>query len=374
VTTRTGIASHARGADDVPWPDAPMHSDPAAAALDDRPLTGADSALTTYSLATLIRDGVPPPQLLPGDLLYAGGIHVISGEPDSGKTTLALWQMLGLLRTGRTVLMLDEEGGAEMTAEKLIALGATERDVARLHYVPFPARTWTADDVAGLAYTAVAVRPDLVLVDSAAAFLARAGLDENAAADVTRFWQHVLVPLAREHGAAVLIIDHDAKNTAGSRFSRGSGAKLAASDVMVKVELVKPFSRAENGVLRLAVTKDRRGWLHRWWDVQVRTGGGLSLVLAKGDEQGSAEARELTPAERKVESVLDGTPATIPELTERIAARHGHGLKRETVSRALNKLLRHGRADHIDQGAGRAGLWLNYQGLTCDQAKIMDEV
>jgi hypothetical protein len=344
------------------------HGDPVGGA------TGADSALTTLSLASLIRDGVPPPQLLPGDLLYAGGVHVISGEPDAGKTTLALWQMLGLLRTGRTVLMLDEEGGAEMTAEKLIALGATERDVTRLHYVPFPARTWTAADIAGLRYTAGAVRPDLVLVDSAAAFLARAGLDENAAADVTRFWQQVLVPLGREHGAAVLIIDHDAKNTAGSRFSRGSGAKLAASDVMIKAELVKPFSRTENGVLRLVVTKDRRGWLHRWWDVQVRTGGGLSLVLTESDEQGSEDAQEMPPAERKVESVLDDTPASIPELTQRIVARHGHGLKRETVSRALNKLLRLGRADRIDQGPGRVVLWTTCQGLTCDQATIMDGV
>lgn len=337
--------------------------------------SAADHALTTYSLAALIRDGVPPPDLL-GDLLYAGGIHVVAGEPDGGKTTLCLWQALGLLRAGRTVLMLDEEGGAEMTAEKLIALGATDDDAARLHYCPFPARTWTAADIAGLGHTMSHVRPDLVLADSAAAFLARAGLDENSAADVTRFWQNVLVPLGREHGAAVLVIDHDTKNGAQSRFSRGSGAKLAASDVMIKVELIKAFSRTENGVLRLTVTKDRRGWLHRWWDVQVRTARGLSLVLAKGEEEpgepGESAVR-LSPADRKVESVLSDQPATQRQLTDRIVARYSHGLKRETVSRALNKLLRAGLADHLDQGNGRAGLWMVCQGLTCDQAPGEDE-
>ena len=220
------------------------------------------------------------------------------------------------------------------------------------------------------------VRPDLVLADSAAAFLARAGLDENSAADVTRFWQNVLVPLGREHGAAVLVIDHDTKNGAQSRFSRGSGAKLAASDVMIKVELIKAFSRTENGVLRLTVTKDRRGWLHRWWDVQVRTARGLSLVLAKGEEEpgepGESAVR-LSPADRKVESVLSDQPATQRQLTDRIVARYSHGLKRETVSRALNKLLRAGLADHLDQGNGRAGLWMVCQGLTCDQAPGEDE-
>ena len=96
----------------------------------------AEHALTTYYPGRAHPRRRPAAPDLLGDLLYAGGIHVMAGEPDGGKTTLCLWQALGLLRAGRTVLMLDEEGGAEMTAEKLIALGATEDDAARLHYCP----------------------------------------------------------------------------------------------------------------------------------------------------------------------------------------------------------------------------------------------
>jgi hypothetical protein len=77
-----------------------------------------------YDLAALVRDGVPPPELLAGNLLYAGGLHSISRPPDCGKTTIALWRMLRHVRDGRQVAFLDEEGGAELVAEKLIALGA----------------------------------------------------------------------------------------------------------------------------------------------------------------------------------------------------------------------------------------------------------
>ena len=97
-----------------------------------------------------------------------------------------------------------------------------------IRYFPFPARTWNAYDVIMLRELLDDIKPGIVLWDSSAAFLSRAGLDENSAADVTRFWSQVLTPIAREHGAAVLVVDHDTKNGEASRFARGSGAKLAA--------------------------------------------------------------------------------------------------------------------------------------------------
>lgn len=308
-------------------------------------------------LVGLIRDGVPAPELLPGGLLYRGGIHVVSGEPDCGKTTLCLWQAISLVRSGGRVLILDEEGGPEITAEKLIALGVTDTDVARLTYVPFPAAEWGSSDVAELRALLAAVDPDMVLIDSVAAFLARAGLDENSAADVTSWWSRVLTPIARDHGAAVVAIDHDSKAGQDSRFSRGSGAKLAASDVMIKVRLVQPFARQQNGVLRLDVTKDRRGYLGRAWDVQVRTGDGLSLVLSEAVDDPPAAEADLAPAEQKLLSVLTRTPASVRDLTDRVVAEHGHRLRRPTVSAALNRLAAGGFAERFDMGSGRPAFW-----------------
>lgn len=332
--------------------------EPEAAAMNG---TNGARPLRALDLSALIREGVPAPVLICGGLLYAGGLHSIAGPPDAGKTTIALWWLLQHVRTGRDVLFLDEEGGAELTAEKLIALGATPEDATRIRYFPFPARAWNSYDVILLRELAAEVRPGLVLWDSSAAFLARAGLDENAAADVTRFWSQVLTPLAREDGAAVLVIDHDAKDGAASRYSRGSGAKLAATDVAFKIDMIQPFSRTQNGVLRMAVTKDRRGWLHRWHEIGVETGGGgLKVVFTETAEDGTlagAAALKLAPAEQKVLDALTDAPSTVGHITGRIVAAHGHGLTRQTVSAALNKLLRLGVADKLDPGTGKPALW-----------------
>jgi predicted nucleic acid-binding Zn-ribbon protein len=315
-------------------------------------------------LAALIKEGVPPPVLMCGDLLYKGGLHSISGPPDCGKTTIALHWILRYIREGGQVMFLDEEGGAELTAEKLISLGATPQDAASIRYYPFPAKAWNAYDVVMLREAVDAIRPGIVLWDSSAAFLSRAGLDENSASDVTRFWSQVLTPVAREHGAAVLVVDHDTKNGEASRFARGSGAKLAASDVAFKVSIMQAFDRTTNGVLRLAVTKDRRGWLHRHWEVGIHVGPVMDIRFTETAEDGGLPAgADLSPAERKVAAALTGTPSTAREITDRIAAAHGHGLTRQTMSAALNKLLRLGTADKLDQGTGKPALWSVTQGM-----------
>lgn len=323
-------------------------------------------AFREFDLAALIKQGVPLPVLLCGDLLYAGGLHSIAGPPDSGKTTIAMHWALQHVRGGGTVLFLDEEGGAEIVAEKLIAMDATPEEASRIRYCPFPARTWNAGDVIALRELAADIQPGIVLWDSSAAFLSRAGMDENSATDVTRFWSRVLTPLARDDGAAVLVIDHDVKNGEASRYSRGSGAKLGATDVAFKVTIIQPFDRTANGVLRLTVTKDRRGWLHRWHEIGVHTGSGMRLAFTETTQDGALTAGlDLSPAEQKVLDALTDTPSARQEITDRIAARHGHGLTRPTVSAALNKLLRAGVADKLEQGTGKTTLWSATKGTPC---------
>lgn len=334
----------------------------------------AAAPLRAFDLAALVRDGVPRPELLCGGLLYAGGLHSISGPPDSGKTTIALHWLLQHVRAGFTVAFLDEEGGAELVAEKLIALGATPEEAASIGYFPFPARNWNAYDVIVLREMTDDLKPGIILWDSAAAFLSRAGLDENSAAEVTRFWSQVLTPLAREHGAAVVVVDHDTKSSEPSRFARGSGAKLAAADVAFKVSIVQPFSRSSNGVLRMTVPKDRRGWLHRFWEIGVHTGSGMRLAFTRTAEDGSVAAAPLTPAAQKVMGALTRQPSTIRQITDRLAASHGHGLKRETVSRSLNELGRRGLAEAYEQGAGKATLWAIPAGQTCDITGVRNGV
>jgi hypothetical protein len=111
--------------------------------------------LRATDLSILIRDGVPPPDLLCGDLLYAAGLHRISGPPDCGKTTIALWWLLQHVRAGHRAMFLDEEGGAELVAEKLITLNATPEEATRIRYFPFPARKRRAHPQSGRPRTIV---------------------------------------------------------------------------------------------------------------------------------------------------------------------------------------------------------------------------
>lgn len=317
---------------------------------------GQARSFARYDLGSLLAEGVPPPTLMCGGLLYAGQLHTLTGPPDCGKTTFALWCAQQLLAEGRTVAMFDEESGPELTAEKLLSLGAAPGDVAGLHYFPSPARTWTPGDIEELARTLKDLSPALVIWDSSAAFLARAGLDENAALDVTRFWTSVLTPCARRVGAAVLVTDHDPKNAAGSRYSRGSGAKLAVADVAFKIRLIRPFSRSQDGLLGLDVPKDRRGYLARAH--RVRVGHDpltLDITEAAGGEPDAGLG--LTPAQVKLLDVMDDTWRTVKELTDRFAVKHGHGLRRETVSKALNALLADGLVDRLSVGDGKEHRW-----------------
>ena len=210
------------------------------------------------------------------------------------------------------MLFLDEEGGREIVIEKFQALGAQRGE--RIGYVQFPSRSWDGEDIAMLSAVLDERKPAIVAWDSSAAFLARAGLDENAAADVTRFYSQVLTLAARLHGAAVLVIDHDTKSSEPSRYARGSGAKLAATDVAYKITPVKAFSKAESGTSKLIVSKDRRGWLHRAHEVAFLARAGsedasleLNITAAVPDR----EHPELTPSEQKVVEALDGIPARI---------------------------------------------------------------
>jgi hypothetical protein len=261
-------------------------------------------------------------------------------------------------------MMLDEEAGPEQLVEKMEAFGATADELRPpgFSYVSFPARTWAGNDLAALRQRVSERQPAYICWDSSAAFMATAGLDENAAADVTRFWAQVLTPCARQFGAAVVVIDHDVKNGEPSRYARGSGAKLAATDVAYKLEAVKAFSRESDGILNLTVTKDRRGWLHRYHRIAVAVRPVLALDIRESEAEAVPGAAHMPPAQAKLLAVMDDVPVTAAALVGRVVEAHGHGLKRETVSRALNALLEAGLADRAYQGRGKPALWMTTPG------------
>jgi hypothetical protein len=78
------------------------------------------------------------------------------------------------------------------------------------------------------------------------------------------------------------------------------------------------------------------------------------------DPQPMPSGSNLPPAATKLLAAVRAheQPAPVAALVDWIAEHHGHGLKRETCSRALNDLRKRGLVDYIDQGAGVGKLWL----------------
>lgn len=314
--------------------------------------------LRRVDLVELARRGVRPPTFAVGGFLYGGYVHSLSGPPDCGKTTLALWWALAVLRAGAPVFALDDESGPEVTVERMLALGAQPDELAGLAYYPFPGRAWRDADVIALRAEIEAVRPALLVADSMSAMLAAGGRDEDRAGDVRRFIQAVLLEPARHYRHAALCTDHMRKDGVGGRYARGSGDKLAAVDVAYVMAPVKPFHRAASGLARLTVTKDRRGYLHRDHELRMTAdAAGLRPEIVEV-EPGPAG---MPPARAKLLGVLraaDGRPLTVREIVDRVAAEHGHGLGRQTVSTELNALAAAGLADRLDHGTGRAAEWI----------------
>src|SRR5258708_7077135 len=296
-----------------------------------------------------------------GDLLYTGAVHTLTGAPDSGKTTLACWWMLTLMREGRPVLFLDEEGGTDIVAEKFQALGA--RPGERLVYVPFPNSNWAPADREMLFQLLAQRKPALVMWDSSAAFLSRAGLDENSAHDVTEFYSQVLTPTARIHGAAVVVIDHDTKSSEPSRYARGSGAKLAATDVAYKITQIAPFSKDQSGSAKLVVTKDRRGWLHRAHEVTFTAGEVLDITVREAGADLAGNPLHLNPGQQKILLALEGQPPSAwPQIQQLMADRGWKPLTRQVLSKYLHDLLDRGLVDSITAPYSGQTLWMLPEG------------
>lgn len=175
---------------------------------------------------------------------------------DGGKTAIALSCVLEAVRAGETVVIFDEEAGAEQYVEKLLALGAR------------PALNWP-----GFTTTSSRPRPGRGRPGRPARPAARGPTGGHGALRqlghacrprwpqrgrgpvLDQFYADVLIPAARVQAAAELLIGHLPKNGTTSRYTRGSGAKLAATDVAVVIECLRPFHRSQSGTLRIKVTR-----------------------------------------------------------------------------------------------------------------------
>lgn len=194
-------------------------------------------------------------------LLYRGKEHAVVGEMESGKGWLGLACALAEMAVGNHVVYCHfEECDPSDTVERLLALGATEKQILELFRFVGP---WQRLGPGSLALLLDPL-PSLAIFDGVNEAMSLHGWgirDEDGAA---AFRRHLVVP-CNAVGVATLAQDHVVKdverrgrNALGS-IHKGNGL----SGVLIMLENAEPFGRGQRGRSHVFVTKDRPGFLRQ---------------------------------------------------------------------------------------------------------------
>lgn len=218
------------------------------------------------SIARAITDGtfVPEtPVLLEIEgaqpLLYPGRIHSIFGPPGGGKSWVAAAGVAERLKLGEYVLVIDWEDASHGWTLRLIQLGCTTDDIARLDYRnPASSLQWGIGG--GLLDTDTPWT--LVVIDSAGEAMAAQGIELADDKGTAAWFQLAKKFTIRTERPAVLMLDHVPKAAGDepAKYAIGSQRKLAAiTGASYRCDTVKEFAKNRPGILKLVVAKDRLG-------------------------------------------------------------------------------------------------------------------
>jgi hypothetical protein len=195
-------------------------------------------------------------------LFYRGQINSIFGDPESGKTWVALAAVADELARGNRAAYVDiDHNGAAALGGNLIKLGVPyetvcDSDVFRV------ASPGDEIEVDALVADLVTWAPDVVVLDSVGELVPILGGNSNDSDEFTVIHRRVLAPLAAA-GAGVIVVDHLAKGAESrGRGPVGAGAKRRITGgAMLRITLATPFAPGRGGRAHLNIHKDRHGGL-----------------------------------------------------------------------------------------------------------------
>lgn len=213
-----------------------------------------DGSLTEPPKPEFLRrgDGVP--------MIYTGEVNGLFGDPQTGKTWIALALCAEKLRGGGSVLVADlDHNGRETIVGRLLMLGAPRSALADRNRF----RLMESDDRADILQMVadcVAWKPDVVLIDSVGELLPVFNAASISDDDYTAVHKIVFKPLASA-GIAVVLIDHLAKNI-GSRSFGPTGAQAKRRTVggaYIRVVTAQAWKKGIGGASQMWINKDRHG-------------------------------------------------------------------------------------------------------------------
>jgi hypothetical protein len=195
-------------------------------------------------------------------LFYAEKVNVLFGDPECGKTMIAIAACVEALNQGRRATILDvDHNGAHEIIGRLVLLGANPAHLAdperfRLHEPD------DADELRAVVASMQQWRPAVAVVDSLGEVIPMLGLSSNSPDDYSTAHRAVLTALANA-GAAVIGIDHMPKSEdARTHGQTGTVAKRrAVNGASLRVTLTDTFVPGRGGAASLLIHKDRPGGL-----------------------------------------------------------------------------------------------------------------
>lgn len=342
--------------------------DSAAGARMTTPFTTSLEFLSVRELAEQVRLAGPPRFLLRG--LWPAGDYGIHSAPakaqktwttvDAAVSVASGTPFLGHVPVDTTgpVVILAGEGGARNLLRRL-------RATAEAHYldavedlpITVTTRAPHLDDdlhLADMRAVVEAVEPALVCLDPL--YLAAGGAnlaDLYGMGKLLERVQHVCA----DAGAALWVTTHHNR-----KDGRGAGRILGAGPaewgrVLITGEVqarhTHPVDKSTDTVIDLdviggevadqSIRLRRRIWSDNPDDLSADLHLEVSVEAAPEPSSEAGATADLPPAARKIlEALTETGPATSTAIVDEIARQHGHGLRRETMSRTLADLERRG--------------------------------
>jgi len=292
-------------------------------------VSGTRNTVEYGDVAALLSGDLPPaptPDVLARTdgvgLFYSGQVNMLFGDPETGKTFVALGGIVEAVNDGLRAVFLDlDHNGMQAIVSRLVTMGADQDALGDLNIFRYK----EPEDGLDLTQTVRDLQdwqPDVVVVDSIGELLPMYGLNSNSPDDFTQAHTRVLKPLAMS-GAAVIAIDHLAKNPESkAQGPTGTVAKTrAAGGAMLRVTSKEKFTPDKGGSSYLNITKDRHGGLRAESPTgdgeplagtfRLHPDGQYKIYPATGDEQSAPIAPEedvdrlnkLTPPPENVRDV-----------------------------------------------------------------------
>jgi hypothetical protein len=257
-------------------------------------------------------------------LFYRERIHSITGEPESCKGWLALGACTERLAADEDVLYIDFEDSAPAVIDRLLDLGADAARILR-HF-----RYVRPDEPLVDLEPLLDPPPVLAILDGITEGLTAHGLDLRDNTDIAKWLALLPRPLQRA-GAAVVQVDHVTKSRDDrGRWAIGAQHKLAGVDVAYQLEVIEPFGRGRDGLVKILVHKDRPGFVRQHAQGKVvanfalSTDNGVRWTLTAPEQR---EAFRPTGYMEKVSRAVEESP----------------GLSKRALRAAIN-----GKNDYID--------------------------